>query len=321
VHGAGSPLSCGVLPSVRSNAHMRAVSLVLAVCALACATPLRPPVAVGAASAPDEVAPVRPAEGSSAAATPEAAASSSAARDASGLDAPVIAPEAPSGIPLQSYLPPAQVEAVIRAGLDQVRACFTTQKEPCAYEGQYRFRWRIDRTGAVSKVESLDTQAAQTVFAQCLAEVIRHWQFPMPDGGEVSVQYPFIMQHRNECGLAGGARPSPVRIPALAPGARRPQQLDQEAANAALNRHYPPELKKAGVAGQAIVVALVNANGTATPMVVERATYPEFGRACMLVIPELRFEPARDMNGRAVEHSIRFTCQFEQPSPADAPPP
>ena len=58
--------------------------------------------------------------------------------------------------------------------------------------------WRVNLQGSVSSARVARSTMNNSRVEGCIVRQVRRWRFPRPDGGEVSVQYPFIF------GVQGG---------------------------------------------------------------------------------------------------------------------
>ena len=88
-----------------------------------------------------------------------------------------------------------------------------------------------------------------------------------------------------------------------------------------LARHYPPELRDAGVQGEALLRFRINRDGRvdAGTVQVDEATHPLFGEAAARIAPKMRFRPARTL-GRPVAVWIQVPLYFRIAAAAEAKP-
>ena len=99
---------------------------------------------------------------------------------------------------VNGFLSMEQIDRVVRANKAAVKYCFETalQRNP-KLQGTVTAKWRIDRKGMVSTVSVAKTTINDGGVEGCILRQIKHWQFPVPDGGEVDVAgYPFIFQEQ-----------------------------------------------------------------------------------------------------------------------------
>jgi hypothetical protein len=86
-----------------------------------------------------------------------------------------------------------EIMAVIRANLNQIRACYEQllQRSPSA-SGKLKVRWVINASGRVSAVNKAGGTIDDSLFTGCVTGKIERWKFPAPRGASsVEVNYPF----------------------------------------------------------------------------------------------------------------------------------
>jgi TonB family protein len=171
---------------------------------------------------------------------------------------------------------------------------------------------------------------------------------PPPDPAGATV-YERDFSGRGIVGGVAGGKPPPVLPPDLAAAMAREGRISDEAAAAArsaapiqpveleavdtkprlLNREdvmtrllaqYPPFLKNAGIAGQALVEFIVDTAGSVVPGSVRvlTTTHGLFGDAALVVVPHARFSPARMSLGgavRTVPVRVRIPLAWSQAPP------
>ena len=110
---------------------------------------------------------------------------------------------------------------------------------------------------------------------------------------------------------AGAAKPSVVDL------SRRPEAPPNRIVSRELEQHYPRRARSYGVEGNSTIRLLVTATGRVRVLATLSDSSPEFGfgKACGETIEALdqrglRWRPALDRNGRAVQKSLTFTCDF-----------
>ncbi|PTY07593.1 hypothetical protein DB347_04995 [Opitutaceae bacterium EW11] len=81
---------------------------------------------------------------------------------------------------------------------------------------------------------------------------------------------------------------------------------------------YPAELKQKGIAGEAVISFVVDASGTTTGVLVDRATHEAFGIAAAEAVRQWQFTPGTK-DGRAVECRVTVPIVF-RPDGAPAKP-
>jgi TonB family protein len=125
--------------------------------------------------------------------------------------------------------------------------------------------------------------------------------------------------------LAGmQALPSPAVPPAraqAAPAASRSQDtvpampLDHPESAHAVDKHYPPALREAGISAGVMMIVTVTAEGTVAEARVTSSSDPRFDEAGLRAASAQRWEPAR-VNGVAVPSEVGFTVMFNARRPA-----
>ncbi len=103
--------------------------------------------------------------------------------------------EVPPGDPVVSGgLTNQEVQAVIRANLNQIRHCYETllQRSPNA-NGKIKVNFTISASGSVSATSINSDTVNDANMAGCVTGKIVRWKFPTPRGGQqVQVTYPFV---------------------------------------------------------------------------------------------------------------------------------
>lgn len=103
--------------------------------------------------------------------------------------------DVPPGDPVVSGgLTNQEVQAVIRANLNQIRHCYETllQRSPNA-NGKIKVNFTINAAGMVSASSINSDTIGDSAMAGCVTGKIQRWKFPQPRGGqEVKVTYPFV---------------------------------------------------------------------------------------------------------------------------------
>ena len=86
-------------------------------------------------------------------------------------------------------LDPAELRDVVRAGSDDVRACYTEHPSEADADSYPKIAFTIGGTGDVIEVEL--SNMGSSARAECVRRVILSWKFPAPrGGGSVRVSYP-----------------------------------------------------------------------------------------------------------------------------------
>ncbi len=87
------------------------------------------------------------------------------------------------------------IRRVVRRNLRQVRFCYEQglQQNP-SIEGRVTISWTIDPTGRVQHSAVAGSSLGNGEVESCIANAVRRWSFPQPEGGPVGVNYPFMLQ-------------------------------------------------------------------------------------------------------------------------------
>lgn len=103
--------------------------------------------------------------------------------------------EVPPGDPVVTGgLTTQEVQAVIRANLNQIRHCYEQllQRSPNA-NGKIKVNFVVNAEGRVSSSSIQSDTIGDSVMAGCVTSKIVRWAFPKPRGGQnVNVNYPFV---------------------------------------------------------------------------------------------------------------------------------
>jgi TonB family protein len=114
--------------------------------------------------------------------------------------------------------------------------------------------------------------------------------------------------HRTVDGAPDGAPGGGPAVVALGDLSQPPRPPDLAEA---LARAYPAEARRKGIAGKAVVRALVLPTGQLTELALVSETVAGFGAACERTLRGSRWSPPLDRAARAVSTSITYTCRFE----------
>jgi hypothetical protein len=88
------------------------------------------------------------------------------------------------------------IQKTVRAGLPRAKLCYESalRKEP-GLKGRVLTRFVIDPSGHVSSAQSTDqTTMPNPDVVACVVGVFKSLVFPPPEGGSVTVAYPFVFQ-------------------------------------------------------------------------------------------------------------------------------
>lgn len=108
---------------------------------------------------------------------------------------------------------------------------------------------------------------------------------------------------------ASGRRPKAV-APELVPVADLSRRPAPPPLNGKLLSNYPPDARRMGQEGVAVVTARIESDGRIRIASVASESAPGFGEACRQTVLGSVWSPPLDTGGRAVATQIRYTCQF-----------
>jgi TonB family protein len=99
----------------------------------------------------------------------------------------------------------------------------------------------------------------------------------------------------------------------LTPFTQAPRLLNGDEIRAAMESHYPPLLKDAGVVGQALVYMFIDTTGTVTDVRIDKTSgHQALDDAALRVAGLFRFDPARNSD-RKVEAWVALPLSFGKP--------
>ena len=120
-------------------------------------------------------------------------------------------------------------------------------------------------------------------------------------------------------GGGGGTAPAAAKAPAAAVAAG-PRLVDARSLarkprapglDAELERQYPAEARRSGIAGTAVLRVRILPDGRVGPVNVVSTTWAGFGPACERTVRAAQWEAPLDREGSAVATEITYTCRFE----------
>jgi hypothetical protein len=99
---------------------------------------------------------------------------------------------APPGVQGEGHLDRGEIQRVINAHIYQIQGCYERQlmKDP-SLAGKVSFQWVIALSGAVSGVRVGQSSLRSAEVTSCIQSAIQGWHFPQPQGGSVTITYPF----------------------------------------------------------------------------------------------------------------------------------
>jgi hypothetical protein len=99
---------------------------------------------------------------------------------------------APNAVRGEGHLDRGEIQKVVNAHLYQIQGCYERQlaKDP-SLSGKISFEWDVGLTGGVSNVRVGRSSIHSVEVTTCIQAAIQGWHFPAPQGGTVTVTYPF----------------------------------------------------------------------------------------------------------------------------------
>lgn len=95
-------------------------------------------------------------------------------------------------VQVNGRLPPEAVQRVVRASFGRFRACYEQglMRDP-GLEGRVATKFVIARDGSVAMVSAAESSLPDASVAKCVERAFYNLTFPQPEGGIVTVVYPF----------------------------------------------------------------------------------------------------------------------------------
>ena len=121
-------------------------------------------------------------------------------------------------------------------------------------------------------------------------------------------------------GGGGGTGTGPAPIATARPAAPALRIVDAKSLakkprapglDAELERQYPPEARRSGISGSAVLRVRILPDGRIGPVRVVSSSWNGFGPACERTVRAAQWEPPIDRDGSAVTTEITYTCRFE----------
>ena len=97
--------------------------------------------------------------------------------------------------PLSGALDKDVIRRIVRAHINEVRYCYNQAlaRDPNA-KGRVSVTFTIGGDGKVRRAELGESTLPDVTASQCIATAVRRWTFPKPEGGDVNVTYPFVLE-------------------------------------------------------------------------------------------------------------------------------
>ena len=98
----------------------------------------------------------------------------------------------PAGVSGEGHLDRGAIQKVVNAHLYQVQGCYERQlAQNPGLAGKATFQWSINPSGGVGGVRIAQSSIPSVEVMSCIQGAIQRWSFPKPEGGSVTVTYPF----------------------------------------------------------------------------------------------------------------------------------
>ena len=103
----------------------------------------------------------------------------------------------PSAVDGTGVLSPAEVAKVVNRRLGAIKGCYerALRKNP-NLEGKITIRFTIAGSGKVSTARATTNELTPDV-SNCIVGAFKRFRFPQPDGGSLTVEYPFLFTPAN----------------------------------------------------------------------------------------------------------------------------
>jgi TonB family protein len=95
----------------------------------------------------------------------------------------------------QGTIDRAAVQRVILSHQGQIAACYERAllRDP-ALAGRVVMAWSITPSGGVGNVSVGQSSLSNSAVTSCISAAIRGWRFPQPQGGSVTVTFPYVFR-------------------------------------------------------------------------------------------------------------------------------
>jgi TonB family protein len=90
------------------------------------------------------------------------------------------------------------VSKVVKRRSRAIKNCYEKRlKLNNKLKGKVKVRFTIEQSGRARKVSVVSNTTGDSVVGTCIANQIKRWRFPKPDGGSVTVAFPFVFTPSN----------------------------------------------------------------------------------------------------------------------------
>ncbi|MCP4606113.1 MAG: AgmX/PglI C-terminal domain-containing protein [Proteobacteria bacterium] len=100
-----------------------------------------------------------------------------------------------SGVKVKGRLSRADVSRVVNSHIHAIQACYERAlMNKSGLSGRIVFDWTVTEKGKVKGVRVRSSTLSSPNVANCISKRIKRWKFPRPEGGEVTITYPFLFR-------------------------------------------------------------------------------------------------------------------------------
>jgi hypothetical protein len=98
-------------------------------------------------------------------------------------------------VAISGRLPPEVIQRIVRANFGRIRLCYENglRKDP-GLRGKVEVKFVINREGMVNTASLVSSNLPDSSMVECVVRAFTTLVFPKPDGGIVSVVYPFMFE-------------------------------------------------------------------------------------------------------------------------------
>ncbi|MCB9547274.1 MAG: AgmX/PglI C-terminal domain-containing protein [Myxococcales bacterium] len=90
-------------------------------------------------------------------------------------------------------LSPASIASVVGRRKSAIKSCYEKQlRHNSKLAGKVRIQFTIEQSGRVSSVKVVEDTLSDPLVGKCIANAVQRFRFDKPDGGSVTVAFPFV---------------------------------------------------------------------------------------------------------------------------------
>ena len=92
----------------------------------------------------------------------------------------------------REWAPSSKITQVVRRRKGTVKACYEKQLERNPrLSGRVKLQFTILESGRVGSTRILEDTIGDAQVGRCIAGAMKRWRFPKPEGGSVTIAFPF----------------------------------------------------------------------------------------------------------------------------------